>query len=123
MKVLIVEDDSLLVEMVRAKLKKDGYDVFSACNGEEGLSRVEECVPEIVLLDINMPIMNGFEFLKIIKNSDRFKDIPVIMFSSLGEEEDNIEKGRALGASGFLIKSQLSLNDIHIKIKEVLNSR
>ena len=70
-----------------------------------------------------MPIMNGFEFLKIIKNSDRFKDIPVIMFSSLGEEEDNIEKGRALGASGFLIKSQLSLNDIHIKIKEVLNSR
>ncbi|HRY62234.1 MAG TPA: response regulator [Candidatus Paceibacterota bacterium] len=123
MKVLIVEDDPLLVEMVKAKLKKDGYEVFSAFNGEEGLCRVKECFPDVIILDINMPIMNGFELLKILKKDNVFQKIPVILFSSTGDKEDNLEMGKRLGASGFLVKSQLSLNDIPAKIKEVIGQK
>jgi DNA-binding response OmpR family regulator len=123
MKVLIVEDDPLLVEMVCAKLKRDGYDVYKAYNGEEGLCRAKECLPAVIILDINMPIMDGFELLKILKSDEGLKIIPVILFSSLGDKEENMVKGRALGASGFLVKSQLSLNDIPIKIREVLEMK
>lgn len=121
MKVLIVEDDPLLKEMVRIKLKKDGFEVFAACNGEEGLRYAEDVRPDVILSDINMPIMNGFEMIKRMRDEDSLKNIPVIFFSSLGEDEKNIETGKNLGAAGFLVKSQLSLGDISKKIKEALS--
>jgi DNA-binding response OmpR family regulator len=121
MKVLVVEDDPLLKEMVRIKLKKDGFDVTTASNGEEGVRCAEDFRPDVVLSDINMPIMNGFEMLKQIKDNQSLKNIPVIFFSSLGEDEKNIETGKTLGASGFLVKSQLSLGDISKKIREALS--
>lgn len=120
MKVLVIEDDPLLVEMVESKLKREGFEVDSACNGEDGLTCAKNFLPDVVLSDISMPIMDGFEFLKTFKADESMKKTPVIMFSSLGDKEENLEKGKQLGASGFLIKSQLSLDDIPKKIKEVL---
>jgi len=123
MRVLIVEDDPLLSELVSVKLRRDGFDTNCAFNGVDGLGKMKEYVPEIIILDIMMPIMDGFEFLRIIKSKDETKNIPVILFSSLGEEESNIEEGKRLGADAFLIKSQLSISDVKAKIEEVMNSR
>ena len=123
MHVMIVEDDPLLSELVAMKLKKEGYKTTCAFNGKEGLEKLKECVPSAIILDVMMPVMDGFEFLKIIRGEDKTKNIPVILFSSLGDKEKNIEEGKRLGANAFLVKSQLSLNDIPTKVREVTGVR
>ncbi|MEI6296063.1 MAG: response regulator [bacterium] len=123
MKVLIIEDDPLLSEMVALRLQKDGYEVSSSFNGKEGLVKAKEVIPHIILLDLNMPIMNGFEVLEKLKQDSEMKEIPVIIFSSLGDREENVQKCKALGADDFIIKSQLSLHDISGRITEVAKRR
>lgn len=118
MKVLVVEDDPLISDLVCLKLKNENYFVCQAFNGAEGLARAKDFKPSIIILDILMPVMDGYELLKILRGDKEFKDIPVIMFSNLGFREDAIEKARLLGADAFLSKSQLSLNEVVNKVKE-----
>lgn len=122
MKVLIVEDDPLLRDLMNTKLKRVGYDCYTACNGVEGLEQTKKNGPDIILLDITMPIMDGFEMLKRLRTDEQSKT-PVVIFSSLGDKEKNLEEGKKLGANAFLIKSQLSLDDVVMTIKDLMENK
>ena len=118
-KVIWVEDDEFLNSLITRKLVSEGFDVQAALNGEEGIKLIEKDVPDVVLLDILLPEMNGYDVLEKIKSNPETKDVPVILFSNLASKED-IDKGYNLGASKFLIKSSLVPDEIVGEIEEVL---
>ena len=118
-KVLIVEDDRYISKMYEFKLQLDGMEVQVAENGRIGVEKVKEFKPDIMLLDILMPELDGFEVLKIIKGDPETKDIPVLILSNLGQE-DHIQKGMQLGAVGYIVKSQYTPAKVVEKIKSVL---
>lgn len=118
-KVLIVEDDVMLNKIYQAKLGMLGYQVFAAYDGEEGIKKMEEVVPDITLLDLMLPKKNGFEVLEVVKQNIKLSRIPVIILSNLGQGDD-IERGRALGAEDFLVKSNIKLETVIEKVEQVL---
>lgn len=118
-KVLLVEDDEMLHTMYTQKFRKEGYEVVSAYNGLEGIKMAEEETPDIILLDIIMPKMDGFVALKKMKKNDDTKEIPVILLTNLGQEED-IRKGRELGATDYFIKANHTPQEVVDKVKDVL---
>ena len=118
-KILIIEDDSFLSEMYATKLTQAGFKVEIADNGQEGFAKIKEGKPDLVLLDIVLPKMDGFEILKIIKADDQLKNIPVIMLTNLGQKTE-VEKGLVLGANAYIIKAHYTPAAVMEKIKEVL---
>jgi DNA-binding response OmpR family regulator len=121
-KILIIEDDRYISKMYQLKLSLEGYDVQVAENGREGVDKVKEFMPDIILLDILMPELDGFEVLKIVKSDDATKDIPVLVMSNLGQE-DHVEKGMKLGAIGYIVKSQYTPSKVVEKIKSVIDGK
>ncbi len=119
-KVLLVEDDRFLRELIAQKLEREGFDVMQAVDGEEALRKVGERKPEIVLLDLILPGIGGFDVLKKIKEGPDTNGIPVVILSNLGQRED-VEKGLGLGATDFLIKAHFTPGEIITKIKAILN--
>lgn len=119
-KILIIEDDRYISKMYQLKLSLEGYEVQVAENGREGVDRVKEFMPDIILLDILMPELDGFEVLKIVKGDEATKDIPVLIMSNLGQE-DHVEKGMKLGAIGYIVKSQYTPSKVVEKIKSVIS--
>ena len=115
-KVLVIEDDTLLKDMLGQQLTKDGWQVLHATEGSQALTLAEGEHPDIVLLDLLLPGMSGFEVLSGLKEKDATKDIPVIILSNLGQQED-IDKGMKLGAADFMIKSNFTLDEVSEKIK------
>lgn len=120
-KILIIEDDKFLNSAYRLKLLKTGYDFKIAYDGEEALSLMESYAPDLILLDIVIPKKDGFETLKAIKAHDKWKDIPVIIVSNLGQEED-IERGIKLGALSYFVKTSHTLEEIMHAIDTQLSS-
>ncbi len=118
-KILIVEDDKFLRELLSQKLLKESYVIVEAENGEEGVKKTQEEKPSLVLLDLILPGIDGFEVLEKIKSNQETKDIPVIIVSNLGQRED-IERGLRLGASDFLVKAHHTPLEITEKIKEFI---
>ena len=116
-KILVVEDDPFLLELYQMKLNEEGFEVFVAHNGREGFEVAEANQPELILLDILMPEVDGYEMLKKIKASAQTKKIPVIIFSNLSQREE-IEKGLRLGAADFIVKTSLTPLQIAQKVKE-----
>ncbi len=102
-KIVIVDDDKMVRRLLEALLTKEGYEVIIACDGKEGIDRINEVRPDVVILDVKMPRMNGHEVLTALKKDEFLKDIPVIMLSSLGLDKD-IEKGLSLRAAHYLVK-------------------
>jgi len=119
-KILLVEDDEFLASMYRSKLEIENYEVLMALNGEAGLRMAEEKNPDLILLDIVMPKMNGFEVLKHLKSDKDLKKIPVILLTNLGQKED-VEKGLKLGADEYLIKAHFLPSEVINKIIKMLN--
>ncbi|PJC22675.1 response regulator [candidate division WWE3 bacterium CG10_big_fil_rev_8_21_14_0_10_48_23] len=121
-KVLIIDDDRLLVTMYEQKFRKDGLEVITALNGGDGLKKIKEEKPALVLLDIMMPKMNGLEVLGEVKKDPEIKNIPVILLTNLARDsgEEDIEKGLELGAVTYLVKSQLRPSQVVVKVKEIL---
>lgn len=121
-KVLLVEDDSFLSNILLKKLKIDGFNVFIVDDGAAVIKKIEEFAPLIVLLDIILPSMSGFEILAKIRSHENntIKNLPVIMLTNLGEEEDR-KKALSLGANDFLIKADFTAGEIAAKIKVQLN--
>lgn len=119
--VLLVEDDTFLREICTKKLAKDGYTVYSAVDGEQAIANVEKINPDIVLLDIILPALDGFQILSFIRASKKeaLKKVPVIMLSNLGQEDD-IKKAMEMGANDYLVKAHFTTEEIAAKIKEVL---
>ena len=118
-KILLIEDDKFLRELMVKKLLTMDYDVTSAVDGESGLSMIKEVKPDVVLLDLILPGINGFEVLEKAKQDPEIADIPVIILSNLGQKED-IERGQELGAADFMIKAHFTPQEVANKIKTVL---
>ncbi|MCD6410733.1 response regulator [bacterium] len=118
-KILIIEDDKFLRELIAKKLMKEGYDIEEAIDGEEGLKKIGEVNPDLVLLDLILPGIDGFQVLKEAKENHKTENIPVVILSNLGQK-DEIEKGLNLGAVDFLIKAHFTPEEIVEKIKLVL---
>ena len=114
-KILSIEDDKFLSSLVAKKLSAAGYQMIHAASGEEAVKVVKEEKPALILLDILLPEMSGFDVLKTVKEDEETKDIPVILFSNLGQKED-IDKGLKLGAEKFIVKATVVLHDI---VKEI----
>ena len=114
--VLIVEDDKSIMNAYKYKFDEVGFKVMVANNGDEALRLIKKNIPDIILLDILMPVKDGFETLVELKQNKNWQKIPVIVASNLGEEKD-IAKAFKLGADEYIVKSKLSLGDLVEKIK------
>jgi len=114
-KILIAEDDKFLASAYKLKLTKAGFEVMLASDGNEMLLMLKSFVPDLILLDLVMPVMDGFTTLGEIKLNEQYKKIPILVASNLGQKED-IDRAMELGASGFVVKSDMSLDDLINKI-------
>ena len=121
-KILLVEDDRSLARLYEAKLQKEGYTVEIAADGEECLEKVGDYQPDLILLDIIIPKIDGFEVLKRIKADKKLQDIPIILLTNLGQDED-IQKGEQLGADVYLIKANLTPSEMIQKVRGVLEKK
>lgn len=121
-KILIIEDDRYISKMYQLKLSLEGYSVEVAENGRQGVDKVKEFVPDVILCDILMPELDGFEVIKIVKSEEATKNIPILIMSNLGQE-DHIQKGMQLGAVGYIVKSQYTPSKVVDTIKQVLGEK
>lgn len=119
-KVLLVEDDPFIRDIYQVKFSQEGFEVQAADNGIEALKKMEQFVPNIILLDIIMPYMDGMETLKNIKSKDEWKKIPIIMLTNISEKE-KIAKSEDYGINDYLIKSHFTPSEVVKKVKTLLN--
>lgn len=117
--VLLVEDSKAIQQMYRNKLMMEQFAVVTADNGMEAIKALSLSRPDIVLLDLMMPIMDGYKVLQVVKTDQKFKDIPVIVFSAKGQP-DEVEKALNLGAADYIVKSITKPNEVIEKIRAVL---
>ncbi len=117
-KVLVVEDSLILSQALTFGLKKAGFDVYTASNGEEGLKMIMEILPRVVLLDIMMPVMDGIEVLEKIQTFKKKNNISIFMLTNFSAEE-NIDKCFSLGADDYLVKANFTIADIVEKINKL----
>jgi DNA-binding response OmpR family regulator len=120
-KIAIVEDDIAIVQMYQLKFRAEGYEVAFAEDGEQGLQLIEEFQPDIVLLDLMMPVMNGTEVLKKLRKEDWGKDLKVIVLTNMSESEAPDEMNE-LGVEEYIVKSDLTPKEVTAKIKQALGS-
>ncbi len=116
--ILIVDDDLDLINLLRTKLEKDGFDISTALDGEEGLSRAQKKPPDLIVLDVKMPGRSGLDVCKNLKEAGNTKIVPVIMLTSKNEEMDRI-LGLELGADDYLSKP-FSYRELLLRIKSIL---
>ena len=117
MKVLLIEDDIFFQKYYSAKLREQNIEVEVASDGEEGLLKMQQFNPNVVLLDLIMPKKDGFSMLEARNMDENLKKIPVIVFSSLGQEKD-LEKAKNLGATDYADKSFFNFDEIMVKISK-----
>lgn len=118
-KVLIVEDEKLLRDLLTFKLQAEGFDVSSAIEGNEALLKIEKDLPQLVLLDLILPGLDGFEVLKKIRENPVTAKIPVIIVSNLGQKEE-IDRGLLLGANDYIVKTNFTPQHIVDLVKRYL---
>lgn len=119
-KILLVDDDPLLIRMYQKKLENDGYTVETADDGDVALRKVASFSPDIVLLDIMMPKVNGYEVLASLKKSPETNRIPVILLTNVGSSEQDVERGMELGAVAYIVKAENRPSTVVSKVKEIL---
>jgi len=120
--ILLIEDDKFLRELIIQKLGREGFEVAEAPEGERGLSKMKEERPDLVLLDLILPGIDGFEVLSRMKKDPVLASIPVIILSNLGQRDD-VQKGIDLGAEDYLIKAHFTPGEIVEKIKATLEAK
>jgi len=121
-KILIVEDDKSIRELYELKLGKNGFDVYTAENGGTGWDLIQQELPDIVLLDVMMPVMNGFQVLKKLKSNNETKEIPVVILSNFGEV-DQMTEGFVAGATDYLVKAEHTPADVVEIVNETLKNK
>jgi len=121
-RILLAEDDRILRKAGETALRKKGYDVVAAVDGEDALAKAREDPPDLVLLDVMMPKVHGFDVLRGLKDDSRLRDIPVIMLTNL-EQPSDMQRAAEGGAFGYLVKSNLDLYDLIAKVAEALAAR
>ena len=120
--VLLVDDDLTLREMYEERLKKEGFSIVQATNGEEAIQKAKEIKPAVVLLDIMMPKVNGFDVLKNFRGDAELKEVPIIVLTALIQDVDRAQ-GKKLGATDYIVKSETMPGEVITKIKKVLGEK
>jgi len=118
-KILLAEDDKYISRAYKDGLERAGFKVIIAFDGEEAMQKIKAEKPDLVLLDLVMPVKNGFEVLEELRIDGELSEIPVVILSNLGQESD-IKKGKELGAVDYLIKANFSMKEVIEKVKEHL---
>lgn len=118
-KILVAEDDKFLSSAYKVKLTKAGFEVSLASDGAEALKLLAAFTPDLILLDLVMPVKDGFAAMAEIKANPKWSKIPILVASNLGQPED-IAKAKALGATDYVVKSDLSLENLIVKINRLL---
>jgi len=118
-KILLVEDDDYLADVYKTRLTQEGFEVDRIADGEDALAAALNFRPDLVLLDIMMPKVSGFEVLKILRDTPTTSKVKIIMITALGQEADQ-HKATSLGADDYLVKSQVVIADVVAKIKQHL---
>jgi len=119
--IIIAEDDRFYASIYNQRLIDLGYEVSVVSDGEEVLKLMKDKIPVLVMLDLIMPRMDGFEALRLIRENEKFKDVKVLVLSNLGQKED-VDTAMKIGATGYIIKSNSSIQDVLIKVSESLKS-
>ncbi|MBI3889326.1 response regulator transcription factor, partial [Candidatus Saccharibacteria bacterium] len=119
-KIAIIEDDSVINQMYRMKFEADGFDVQVADNGKAGIELVQKYLPDIILLDLQMPEMNGDKALAHIRDQDWGKNIPVIILTNLGAEESPKEL-KDLNIHSYIVKAELTPSQVVARVKDALH--
>lgn len=118
-KILLVEDDSNLREIYGARLDAEGYEIISASDGEEALAIAVREKPDLIISDVMMPKISGFDMLDILRTTPETKDVKVIMMTALSQDKDR-QRGTDLGADHYIVKSQVTLDDVVAIVNETL---
>jgi CheY-like chemotaxis protein len=118
-KILLVEDDETLASVYKQRLELEGFEVEHVNNGEDALGMAVKFMPELILLDVMMPKLNGFDVLDILRNTPSTRNIHIIMLTALSQPKD-AERAKQLGADDFLVKSQVVIGDVVSRIKHQL---
>ncbi len=118
-KVLLVEDDDALASVYQTRLQAEGFDVKRVPNGEDALATTLEYKPDLMLLDVMMPKVSGFDVLDILRNTPETANLKVIMLTALSQDADK-ERAQSLGVDDYLVKSQVVIADVVEKIKQHL---
>ena len=119
-KILIIEDERLLLDMYESYFEKAGYEVFTAKNGRLGVEIAKTEKPDLIVTDIVMPDMDGYDVIQKIRGDITTKKIPILVFSNLGQKEE-IKKGIELGADDYVIKTDLTPAELLAKIEEMFS--
>jgi len=115
-KILLVEDDDALASVYMMRLKSEGFDVRRVANGEDALAAAKEHKPDLVLLDVMMPKVSGFDVLDILRNTPETANLKIIMLTALSQETDK-QRAQGLGVDDYLVKSQVVISDVVDRIK------
>ena len=118
-KILLVEDDMALSAVYRSRLEIEGFDVREANNGEDALSATVEYRPDLILLDVMMPKISGFDVLDILRNTPETANVMIIMLTALSQPKDK-ERAESLGVDDYLVKSQVVIGDVVARVKHHL---
>ncbi|OGE73717.1 MAG: hypothetical protein A3C49_00700 [Candidatus Doudnabacteria bacterium RIFCSPHIGHO2_02_FULL_42_25] len=119
-KILIVEDEEILLTALAEELKQEGFDAVGAKDGEEGVAKAASEMPDLILLDLVMPKLDGIGALKQLKENDQTKNIPVVILTNLSDY-DKVSDALSLGAMDYLVKANYRLEELVSKIKTVLD--
>jgi PleD family two-component response regulator len=114
-KILLIEDEKIMVNLLRRKLVEEGYDFFVAYDGEEGLFKMKETKPDLILLDMVMPKMGGFEVMEAMSKDEELKRIPVIIISNSGQPVE-LDRAKELGVKDWLIKTEFDPQEVIDKV-------
>lgn len=120
--ILIIEDDKFFRELIGKKLLKENFNVATASDNKEAFAYLENNLPDLIILDLILPGLDGYEILSILKKDKKTSGIPVIILSNLGQH-DEIERAKSLGAIDFMIKINFTLDDIVTKVRKVLQEK
>lgn len=118
--ILLIEDDEFLAELYATKLNLEGFEVTLALDGKKGLRLAKEKKPDLILLDIILPEIDGFQLLKIFKSDNKMKRTPIILLTNLSQK-DEVQKGLELGADDYLIKAHFMPSEVVKKIKQLIS--
>jgi len=116
-KILLVEDEEIMIDLLKKKLTREGYDISIARDGEEGLRKMQEEKPDLVLLDIIMPKKGGFEVMEEMQKDEELRKIPVIIISNSGQPVE-LDRAKRLGAKDWLIKTEFDPQEVVDKVKK-----
>jgi len=119
-KILLVEDERMVREAVRRKLENSGFQVFEAGDGQEAITIAQKDKPDLILLDLIIPLLDGISVLEKLRAESWGKNIPVIILSNLADSE-TVEESKKRGVSDYLVKTDWSLDDVVAKVKIILN--